>query len=232
VSKGLLLSLDPGPGTEWEKALERAAAVLREGGVVSFATDTYYALGADPLNDSAVDRVFRIKRRDRSSPLPVLVGGVEQARAVLGGTFPRAVMPLLEACWPGPLTLVLPARRQLPAGVAGPDGTVGLRWPDWPIAEALLERFGGAITGSSANRSGNGGSLCGAAVPAGLGGEVDLVLDTGPSPGGPGSTVAGFVQTGGTARLRLIREGRISADSLARLSGLAVDSSAAGDDRI
>ncbi len=230
MSEDVLLSLAPLPGTEWEMALERAAAVLHEGGVVSFATDTYYALGADPLNDTAVDRVFRIKRRRRTAPLPVLVSGLDQAETLLGGALPRAVTPLLEACWPGPLTLVLPARRPLPHGVAGPDGTVGLRWPDWPVAQALLRRFGGAITGSSANRSGDHGQHRGSAVPAGLGGEVDLVLDTGPSPGGPGSTVVGFIEHGGRARLRLFRAGRIPLERLAELSGLETDTSPAGSD--
>lgn len=223
MSKGVLLSLAPGPGTEWDAALERAVTVLRGGGVVSFATDTFYALGADPLNDAAVNRVFRIKRRRRQIPLPILVRGIEQAERVLGGELPRSVRPLLETCWPGPLTIVLPARRPLPDGVAGPDGMVGFRWPGWPAAEMLLERFGGAITGSSANRSGSGGTHRGARVPELLDGEVDLVLDTGPSPGGPGSTVVRLVEDAGVAMLRLIREGRIPLKRLKELSGLETD---------
>lgn len=223
MSEGVLLSLAPGPGTEREAALERAAEVLRQGGVIAFATDTFYALGADPLNDAAVDRVFRIKRRRRQAPLPILVRGMEQAEAVLGGDLPRCVRPLLDACWPGPLTLVLRARRPLPDGVAGPDGMVGLRWPGWMAAEALLQRFGRAITGSSANRSGSGGPHSGGRVLELLGMEVDLVLDSGPSPGGPGSTVVRLMEGGGAARLRLIREGRIPLERLKETSGLEAD---------
>ncbi len=231
MSEGVLLSLSPDPGTSWEAALERAAKMLHEGGVVSFATDTYYALGADPLNEMAVERVFRIKHRRRWAPLPVLVNGPGQAEALLGAALPRAVMPLIEAFWPGPLTLVLPASRPLTAGIAATDGTVGLRWPAWPAAEALLERFGAPITGSSANRSGSDGPHLGTAVRTGLGGEVDLVLDTGPSPGGPGSTVVGIFEQGGATRLKLIRRGRIPLERLVEHSGLAMDPSAAVVDR-
>jgi L-threonylcarbamoyladenylate synthase len=223
----VLLSLAPFPGTSWEAALERAAKVLHGGGVVSFATDTYYALGADPLNEMAVDRVFRIKHRRRWAPLPVLVNGPGQAEALLGARLPRAVMPLIEAFWPGPLTLVLPLSRPLAAGIAATDGTVGLRWPSWPAAEALLEHFGAPITGSSANRSGDDGPNLGGAVPAALGGDVDLVLDTGPSPGGPGSTVVRVFEQGGATRLKLLRRGRIPLERLVEYSGLAADPSSA-----
>lgn len=223
MSKGVLLSLAPDPGRLRDEALERAVSVLRQGGVVSFATDTFYALGADPLNGTAVDRVFSIKRRRRQEPLPVLVGGFDQAQALLGGALPRQVIPLLEACWPGPLTLVLPARRSLPGGVRGPDGMVGIRWPDWPAAEALLQRFGGAVTGSSANRSGSCGMDSGTGVAELMETEVDLVLDSGPSPGGPGSTVVRLARKDGGERLCLIREGRIPLERLRALSGLAVD---------
>lgn len=227
MSKGVLLSLAPDQGKSWEAALERAAMLLREGGVVSFATDTYYALGVDPLNGIAVDRVFRIKHRRRWAPLPVLVNGLAQAEVLLGRTFPRAAIPLIETFWPGPLTLVLSAGRPLPAGVAGTDGTVGVRWPAWPVAEALLERFGAPITGSSANRSGSEGPNRGTAIPTGLGGEVDLVLDTGPSPGGPGSTVVRVFEQDGAVRLRLIRPGRIPVERLVEYSGLEIDLSPA-----
>ncbi len=222
MSKGVLLSLAPDPGRLRDEALERAVSVLREGGVVSFGTDTFYALGADPLNGTAVDRVFSIKRRRREAPLPVLVCGLAQAEVLLGRALPQSVLPLLKACWPGPLTLVLQAQRTLPDGVSGPDGTVGLRWPNCPAAEALLQRFGGAITGSSANRSGLDGLDSGSAVADLLAGEVDLVLDSGPSPGGPGSTVVRVAESCGD-RLSLIREGRIPVERLKEISGLAVD---------
>ncbi len=220
MSDGRLLSLASGPGTDRDAALERAAELLRRGGVVSFATDTYYALGVDPLNGSAVDRVFRIKQRRRSMPLPVLVAGMEQAEALLGRPLPAAAAPLVEACWPGPLTLVLAGSRLLPEGVAGPGGTVGLRWPRWPDAEALLRHFGGCITGSSANRTGTGGPDLGTVVAEQLGDELDLVLDSGPSPGGPGSTVIRLEEDRDGSRLVLLRPGRLDPDWLSEISEL------------
>ena len=219
---GNLLGLAPGPTGGRRDALERAAERLRMGGVVAFATDTYYALGADPLNAEAVARVFRIKGRGADSPLPVLVNGSEQAEQLLGCPLPADARPLAEACWPGPLTLVLPARRALPAGVAGPGGLVGVRWPDWPVAEELLQRFGGPITGSSANRSGAGAPCRAVEVAAALGTDVDLVLDSGDSPGGGGSTVLVLEPGEGQARLRIIREGRITLEEIMKLTGLPV----------
>lgn len=229
MSESLRLSPDSGPDGAWKAALERAAAVVRGGGVISHATDTYYSLSADPLNAEAVRRVFRIKRRPAAMPVPVLVGGVAQAERFLGGALPPAVRPLVDALWPGPLTLVLPAGRALPRGVAGPDGFVGLRWPDSPVAEALLRFRGAPITGSSANRSGDPGPSTAAAVLAGLGDDLDLVLDSGPSPGGPGSTVVRFIASRGTSRLQLIREGRVAAERLTVLSGLETERATAGD---
>jgi L-threonylcarbamoyladenylate synthase len=229
VIESLRLGPDPGSDGAWKAALERAAAVLHGGGVVSHATDTYYSLSADPLNAAAVRRVFRIKRRPVTAPVPVLVDGVAQAEALLGAPLPRVVRPLVDACWPGPLTLVLSARRELPAGIAGPDGCVGLRRPDWPAAEALIRFLGVPLTGSSANRSGDPGPATAAEVLDGLGSDLDLVLDSGPSPGGPGSTVVRLIETFDGARLQLIREGRVPAEQLAVLSGLETDRSPAGD---
>jgi len=223
VSESLRLSPDPGSGGAWKAALDRAAAVLRGGGVISHATDTYYSLSADPLNAEAVRRVFQIKRRPTAMPVPVLVGGVAQAERLLGRALPPAVRPLVEALWPGPLTLVLPARRVLPRGVAGPDGFVGLRWPDAPAAEALLRHRGAPLTGSSANRSGDPGPSTAAAVLAGIGDDLDLVLDSGPSPGGPGSTVVRLIESTDTSRLQLIREGRVPAERLTVLTGLETE---------
>lgn len=229
MSESLRPGPDPGSDGAWKAVLERAAAVLRGGGVVSHATDTFYSLGADPLNAGAVRRVFRIKRRSTALPVPVLVDGVAQAEALLGAPLPRVVRPLVDACWPGPLTLVLPARRELPAGIAGPDGFVGLRRPAWPAAEALIRCLGLPLTGSSANRSGEPGPSTAAQVLAGLGGDLDLILDSGPSPGGPGSTVVRLMETADGARLQLIREGRVPAERLAALSGLETERSTAGD---
>jgi L-threonylcarbamoyladenylate synthase len=195
-----MLSLASGPAGARKAALDRAAGLLRRGGVVAFATDTYYAIGADPLNAEAVARVFRIKGRGTDSPLPVLVNGPEQAEQLLGCPMPADVRPLAAACWPGPLTLVLPARRELPPGLIGPGGAVGVRWPHWPAAEELLHCFGGPITGSSANRSGAGAPFRAAEVAAGLCWEP----------------------AGTSARLRIIREGPITLEDIMKLTGLPV----------
>jgi len=216
----MLFSLAPGPGAGRDEALDRAAGLLRRGGVVAFATDTYYALGADPLNAEAVARVLRIKQRGPEVPLPVLVSGPDQADQVLGCRIPPELRPLVDSCWPGPLTLVLPASRMLPPGVTGPGGTVGLRWPAWTAAEDLLRRFGGPITGSSANRSGEGAAIRAGDVFSRLGSDVDMVLDSGDAPGGGESTVVRWERSGPSAQMQIIREGRITLDQVLKLTGL------------
>jgi L-threonylcarbamoyladenylate synthase len=214
------LRTGPPEGRQWDRALDRTVKVLKAGGVVSFATDTFYAIGADPLNTEAVSRVYRIKARDTASPIPLLVSGLEEAREITGEALPAGLCRILVRFWPGPLTVVLPCRRALPAGVRARDGTVGLRWPGWAHAESLLRRFGGPLTGSSANRSGAPEPTGGEQVCQELGRDLDLVLDTGPTPGGPGSTVVGVTSDArGEVELSLIRPGGIALEELRKITG-------------
>jgi L-threonylcarbamoyladenylate synthase len=112
---------------------------------------------------------------------------------------------LLDRYWPGPLTVVVNAAVHLPARVLAADGTVGLRAPNHPLALEIIERAGGAIACTSANRSGSPAAITAAEVSAALGDDVDLILDGGAAPGGVSSTVVGFVGD----ELRLLREGPI-----------------------
>ena len=189
--------------------IEAARAYLRSGGLLVYPTDTLWGLGCSALDSVAVARLLRLKDRS-SAGLSVMVGAVEQLW-VLGERSPTAER--LAARWlPGSLTLVLPAARELPAGV-GRDGTIGLRVPDHPVARALAD--GLPVITTSANRHGAPPATTLAEARRALGDSVRY-LD-GAVPQGVASTVV-LLHAAGDCEV--LREGAISATELeASLAG-------------
>jgi len=169
-------------------AVAAAADVLRRGGLVAFPTETFYGLGADATNPAAVARIFEAKGRPPDKPLLVLVDSVEMVATVAREVSPAA-RRLMARYWPGPLTLVLRARPELPAALTAGSGTVGVRLSGHPVARALVRAARVPVTAPSANPHGGPSPCTADEVVAGLGRRVDLVLDGGPTPGGPASTV-------------------------------------------
>jgi L-threonylcarbamoyladenylate synthase len=173
--------------------IERAAATLRRGGLVAFPTETVYGLGCDATNVDALARLYAVKRRPLDHPVIVHLASVDEL-----GRFAVDVSPsgkaLAEACWPGPMTLVLRRSAEVPDAVTGGRDTVGLRVPDQPVARALLGAFTGAIAAPSANRFGCVSPTTAADVRADLGDDVDLVLDGGPCTVGVESTIVDCTQ--------------------------------------
>ncbi|MFC4061749.1 L-threonylcarbamoyladenylate synthase [Planomonospora corallina] len=168
--------------------IERAAGVLRGGGLVAFPTETVYGLGADAEDSAAVARVFQAKGRPPSHPLIVHLGGAEQ----LGDwaeDVPATARLLAERFWPGPLTLVLRRGRRVSPEATGGLETVAVRVPGHPVALALLSAFGGGIAAPSANRFGSVSPTTAGHVRAELGDAVDFVLDGGPCEVGVESTI-------------------------------------------
>lgn len=166
-------------------ALARAAAIIRRGGVVAYPTETVYGLAADALDPAAVGRVIEIKGRDRAQKVSVIVADAQMLTMVVARISEPAAR-LIEEHWPGPLTLVLPARAGLPPELVNERGGVGVRVSSDPIAAGLVRAAGGPITATSANRSGEvAATTARRACVAG----IDLVLDDGPRRGAP-STVA------------------------------------------
>src|SRR5574337_88084 len=182
------LRLAVSPQAPPSRALAQAVSVLRKGGLVAFPTDTLYALGADASNPFAIRRVFAVKGRRLTSPIPLLIADLMMATRLVG-ELPEAAVRLAERYWPGPLTLVLPAPRGICALLTAGSGQIGLRVPDAAVALALIRRFGGPVTGTSANRSGGTDPLDAHEVLRQIGDQVDLVLDGGPVAGGNPSTV-------------------------------------------
>ena len=132
--------------------LAQAADLIHRGGVVAFPTETYYGLGADALNLQAIDRIYRIKGRDRSKPILILVEASGRIESFVR-PFPPMVKLLMEAFWPGPLTILFQADRRLPVELTAGTGKIGIRVPSHPVARALLSAVRGPLTGTSANRA-------------------------------------------------------------------------------
>jgi len=171
-----------------QRVLARAAAILRDGGVVAYPTDTLYGLAANPASATAMAQLYRIKGRPVDLAVPLIASGVDQvesAGAVLGPASRR----LAARFWPGPLTLIVPAWSGLDALVHAGLWTVAIRVPDHPVATMLARLCGWPITSTSANRSGEAATGDPGVVRAALGDELDALIDAGPSPGGAPSTI-------------------------------------------
>jgi L-threonylcarbamoyladenylate synthase len=185
-----------------EASVEAAAQALAAGQIVAIPTDTVYGLAADPFRTGAADRLFALKRRPRDVALPVLVSGLEQTLE-LTEDLPDVARRLIEAFWPGPLTVVLPRRAALAADLGTDEATIGVRCPNHPVPLAL-SRLVGPLATTSANIHGQPTPPTAASVLDLFGDAVAIVLDAGPCEGSP-STVVDC--TGEEAKL--LREGRL-----------------------
>jgi L-threonylcarbamoyladenylate synthase len=157
-------------------AIARATEIVKKGGLIVYPTDTVYGLGCDPLNEEAVSRLFAAKGRGAKA-VPVLCSSPEKAEELveLSG---RAI-ELARAHWPGPLTIVAPLSRRVPAQLVQGSNTLGVRVPDHPLCLELILSCGGWLTGTSANLSGNPSSRSAPEVQKQLGDSVNLILDGG-----------------------------------------------------
>ena len=173
---------DPPP----PEAIRTAAASLREGDIIALPTDTVYGLAADPWHSGAADRLFLVKGRPRSVELPVLVADEAQA-LTLATAVPDSARRLMEAFWPGALTLVLPRREDVTADLGDEDETIGVRCPDHPVPLALCREVGPFAT-TSANRHGGLPATVAGTLSEGWPG-VALVLDAGVCDGEPSTVV-------------------------------------------
>jgi len=177
------------------EGLAAAVAVLRRGGIVALPTETYYGLAVDPFNPEALRRLFVVKRRSSDKPVLVLIED-DRHLARLIPELPPGLRQLAQRFWPGPLTLVCPARPDVPRLLTGNSGTVGLRRSSHPLAARLVRSWDGPLTATSANLSGQPPARDAAGVVEQFGDDIDLLLDGGPSPGGAPSTLVGLRDDG------------------------------------
>jgi L-threonylcarbamoyladenylate synthase len=207
-----------------DQDLDAAVRALRAGRLVAFPTETVYGLGCDAENPEAVARCFAVKGRPADHPVIVHLPG-RDALEEWGRDLDPVATILADACWPGPLTLVVRRSGRVLDAVTGGRDTVGVRVPEQPIAAALLMRFGSGIAAPSANRFGRVSPTTAADVRADLGSDVDVVLDGGPSAVGVESTI---VDTTGPGP-RILRLGAVPRERIAVLLGRPVELAISGE---
>ena len=191
--------------------LNRAVAILNDGGVVAFPTETYYGLAVDPLNPMALNYLFTLKQRDIAKPILTLVDDRESLSSLVH-EIPIIYNQLMEKFWPGPLTLIFQAKINLPTLLTAGTSTIGVRQSSHPFARQLLRAFGRPVTATSANISGKDAAVDAYEVKAHFGDQIDMVFDGGRAPGILGSTIIGLDGT----QLNLIREGVIPYEKILR----------------
>lgn len=214
--------VDPLDAEGMAAALAASGERLRAGELVAFPTETVYGLGANALDAAAVQRVFVAKGRPSSNPLIVHVEGAARVREV-AREFSEAAMRLAALFWPGPLTIVLPRRAEVPDVVTGGLDTVGVRVPAHPVARALIAAAGVPLAAPSANPFTKVSPTTAQHVLEQLGDRVDAVVDGGPTTVGIESTVVALEPDGaGGERLVLLRHGGVSKEALQQ-AGFVVD---------
>jgi L-threonylcarbamoyladenylate synthase len=191
-----------------DDSVAKVAAALAEGQLCVIPTDTVYGLAAQ-IAPEPVARLYVAKGRPEEKPIPVLVSGLEPVRTV-APDWPEEAQALARAFWPGPLTLVVPAAPGLPRELTAGTGTVGVRWPANTLATSVIERAGGALAVTSANRSGEPQATSAEEAARMLRGSVAYVLDGGSLAGHRPSTVVSVTD----GELRVLRTGPISLQAL------------------
>lgn len=189
-------------------------AALERGEVIAFPTETLYGLGADALDGAAVEKVFQLKGRDATNPIPVLVADRAMLSRLVSQVSPLAE-GLIARFWPGPLTIVLPARPDIPRPLVNTNGGIGVRVSSQPIANELVQALGRPITATSANLSGQPAARTVEEARRYFFGVVDVFVDGGTLVSKTGSTVVEIVGE----RIKIIREGDIARAKLEEVAG-------------
>ncbi|MGH9600613.1 MAG: L-threonylcarbamoyladenylate synthase [Terracidiphilus sp.] len=204
------------------EALDRAAAILRGGGLVALPTETVYGLGANAFDPAAVARIFAAKERPAWDPVIVHIAGPDKGAAMLGqlvSEVPEAALPLVQrligAFWPGPLTLLLPRSAAVPDAVTAGRPLVGVRTPAHPVALELIRRAQVPVAAPSANRFGRVSPTTAEHVLEDLDGRIDAVLDAGPTVHGVESTVLDPCQS----PMILYRQGAVTVGQIQEIAG-------------
>jgi len=210
-----------------QKSIQAAVATLRAGGLVVFPTETVYGLGADAANASAVRKIFAAKGRPADHPVIVHLAS-ERQLSQWASEIPPAAEQLAERFWPGPLTLIVKRAKSVIDEVTGGQDTIGLRVPSHPVAQALLQAFGGGIAAPSANRFGHISPTTAGHAREELGDRVDLILDGGACEVGIESTIVDV--SGGTPVL--LRPGRVSEEEIEAVLQIPLAHAGAGSPRV
>lgn len=200
-----------------QEQILKAIEVLKKGGLVVFPTETVYGLGADARNEQAIKKVFAVKGRPAHHPLIVHLASLEQLNnwAV---NIPESAIELAKYFWPGPLTIILQKHPQVSNLITGNQNTIAIRMPRHPLTLEMLQQFGSAIVGPSANSYGKISPTTVQHIARDLGNKVDYILDGGPCEIGIESTIVNF-----TSNIpQILRQGSISAELITKVVGISL----------
>ena len=196
------------------ESIRRAGRIIKTGGLVAFPTETVYGLGCDAMNAEAAAKVFEVKQRPQFDPLIVHIADLKQLEMVIE-SLPAVGQRLIDAFWPGPLTLVLPKQPAIPDLITAGLSTVAVRMPNHPVAQSLIREAGTPIAAPSANLFGYVSPTTAQHVADGLGNKVDLILDGGPCLVGVESTIVSLAGP----QPELLRPGSITIEQLSSIIG-------------
>ena len=196
-------------------AIAKAGRLIREGALVAFPTETVYGLGANALDADAVRRIFEAKGRPGDNPLISHISALEQLAPLIDGEPGEAARKLMEACWPGPMTLIFRRSARVPDAVTAGLPTAAIRFPSHPVARALIDASGVPIAAPSANRSGRPSPTTAAHVFEDMDGRIPLILDGGSCDVGLESTVIDV--TGDVPRI--LRPGGVTRERILDVAG-------------
>jgi L-threonylcarbamoyladenylate synthase len=192
-----------------DEVIASAVAALRAGEVIVYPTETFYGIGADAFSAETIERILAIKGRDAAKTI-ALIAHDEAAAFAVAREVPEFARRLARAFWPGPLTIVMPARSGLPEALIGPGGGIGVRVSSHPVARALTRELGRPITATSANLAGEAPTRTLTEARAALGAQIKVFVEGGTLTGGAPSTVVECGRDG----WRLLRAGAIGADEI------------------
>ncbi len=194
-----------------EKVLEKGAHIIQNGGLVVFPTETVYGLGANALDENAVSKIFLAKGRPGDNPLIVHINKISDLQKIVSSVSDTQ-KKIMDAFWPGPLTIIFDKKENVPQNVSGGLSTVAVRMPAHDFARELIEKAGVPIAAPSANISGKPSSTLGEYAKKDLFGKVDLIIDEGSSDIGVESTVVKIEKEG----LYILRPGAITKEMIER----------------
>jgi L-threonylcarbamoyladenylate synthase len=197
-------------------SFDEAVRVLRRGGIVAYPTETFYGLAVDPFNEEAVENLFLLKGRDFKEPVSVIIGGAEMLKSLVDRVSVEA-RRLADKFWPGPLTIVLPAKDTVPKLLTGKGergATIGVRVPGCEAARRLSMEFGGPITATSANPSGLKSPVKLSEVTGYFEGKIEIIIDGDEDPDALSGTAGSTLVELTDGRMKIIRAGEITLESL------------------
>jgi len=191
---------------QWGR-IRLAAAAIRRGEILAIPTDTVYGLAGNPFRAGVAERIFRMKRRRESQPILLLIADYAQLGRVAHEV--ALLRPLAAAFWPGPLTIILPAKENIPEAITAGSGTIAVRLPAAKLVRALIRAAGVPLTGTSANLSGRAAARTAAEVNLQLGRCVYYILDAGRTRRAAPSTIVDLSGPPRIVRAGAIPEGRL-----------------------